>query len=161
MDELYHHGVKGMKWGVRKDRVSSGSGNSSRKARREAKRKAREQARRQRDFETNVSRNWYKAYNQANTKFNPGIQEINNRPEFSKLDTNEFGEYTTITGYKYMEAANKLWQTSYSEALLNEFGEHPTRGKDWVKNAPFMDSYVPEDWVSSSVLEEVKKSSKG
>ena len=39
----------------------------------------------------------------------------------------------------------------YSKVLLDDFGEHPELGKEWVKNAPFMDSFsldaygVPED----------------
>lgn len=169
-NELYHHGIKGMRWGVRHDKPSSGNRKRLSRAERRAARQrelraaqqnrakraaAQTRERRAQQFNQNVKDNWYKPYNKASKSFNKNLESINSR--YSKLDVNDAGEYTTLEGYNYIKEIDNLWQTAYSQALLSEFGEHPTFGKKWVEEAPFMDSYIPEYWVEKSVIDAAKE----
>jgi hypothetical protein len=150
MSELYHYGVKGMKWGVRRYTNEDGSltprgikryvdynkGGLTRKGRKRLKKVGANSAEgkyiRRAELDANVSSNWYKSYNKATDEFNIKINEINSR----------FGNKATTDNKKYVAAVGKEWTNLYSKALISDFGSDPiTKGTEWVANAPFMDVY--------------------
>ena len=130
-DELYHYGVPGMKWGVR--RVQKKAERAERKAKKKLDKE-------QLKFEKNVNENWLKSYNRATDYFNKNIGTIN------KKYKGGFDEhFTTKKGQQYLREVNDMWQKAYSKALIEDFGKAPiSKGTDWVKNAPFMDSYLDD-----------------
>jgi hypothetical protein len=131
-DHLAHHGVKGMKWGVRHDK---------RKANRQAKKAAKKQKKIDDTFRKNVNKNWYKSYNTASNKMNSEvIPRIN-----AKYDGKDLGfdgyTYTSEYGKKYINEIKSEWESVYSKQLLSDFGTTSTIGKKWVDDAPFMKMY--------------------
>lgn len=129
-DYMYHYSVKGMKWGVRRAR--------KKQARMEAKQQKKNQ-KEQREFYSNVYKNWTNSYNKATDKFNADVHKINDKYKDDKFDDN----FSTKRGQQCIKELNSMWQKHYSQALLDDFGPEPiSKGKDWVKNAPMMDSYA-------------------
>ena len=144
---LAHYGVMGMKWGVRKDRSKN----------RQAKREAKQKAKASKEFQRKYSSNWTKTYNKAADANEKNIAAINKKYEkydFSGIQTRHpksVDVETRKAWNRYVKEQGDAWTKTYSKVLLDDFGEHPELGKEWVKNAPFMDSFsldaygVPED----------------
>lgn len=118
-DYLMHHGVKGMRWGVRHD-----------------KRKAeRLERKRIKKVKKQYSRNWYKTYNKATYRFNDQIDSINERYKNDKFDDN----FTTKRGQEYVKEFDTIWQKEYRKALKEDYGDD---AKLFVNDAPFMYQYA-------------------
>lgn len=131
-DYIYHHGVKGMKWGVRKDKYKSMS--------RAERKKTKKTYKAQKKFEANVAYNWHKAYNEAANIMNEKIPQINEKYKGASADPDR--KTIRKIDKEYVAAMGKTWTDIYSKALIDRFGKEPiSNGKDWVKNAPFMDMY--------------------
>lgn len=81
---LEHHGVKGMKWGVRNDRGHEGERASTRKI-----------AKADKKFEKNYSpsvHNWVKVNNTFATHINPGLHDLNENPKYKGINLHESKE---------------------------------------------------------------------
>jgi hypothetical protein len=135
-NELYHYGVPGMKWGVRRFQKKDGSLTTAGK-KRQAKIEAREQKKLQKKqaaWERNVSKNWLNAYNNAADKINKRIDAFNE----------EWGDKAGIDNKAYTKAYCDMWNDIYVKELETSFGKSPINtGRKWCETVPmFMD---PED----------------
>lgn len=148
-DELYHYGVLGMKWGVRKERDSSVGANKSSKVkkkeeRKEAKRVKKEQRARkiaQALWETDVNNNWSDAYNSAADKINSRLNAFNNDKRWDKPS---FQNRNSKLYKQYVKEYCDMWNDVYTKELDSRFGKsHIDDGKQWCDRVPmFMN---PED----------------
>lgn len=142
-DQLYHHGIKGMKWGVRRKRDTKSSRSRARNqdgslSAAGSKKQQKKQQKEIQKFQENVNRNWTKPYNRATDQFNESLKAINKKYENDHFN----GDFSSKRGQQYVKEVSSTWQKAYSKALIEDFGPDPvSRGEDWVKNAPFMDMY--------------------
>lgn len=92
----------------------------------------------QKKWESNVSNDWHKAYNNAADKINSKIDAFNNDPKWKDVDFSD----TKSKGYKeYVNAYCKMWNDTYVKELDSYFGKEPINaGKQWCERVPmFMD----------------------
>lgn len=137
-NELQHHGVLGMKWGVRHD--DRAGSRSKKHANKHQERLEKQKKKDQKKFEKKVNTEWYKAYNDASNRMNSELISINER---HKDDEPYNDDYSDKAGQKYIKEVNNTWQKLYADALVNRFGDSPIdNGRIWINNAPLMDMYV-------------------
>ena len=129
-EELYHFGVKGMKWGVRRNRSTTtpnGKTNSrqsfkeNRIAKKEAKQKAKNLKKAQKDWDKNYEKNYVKAYNNAadiaNKKLIPEINKKYANVDFSNLNDPKVKALHEKYINEYEEQFNSVFQKQYDEIV--------------------------------------------
>lgn len=120
--ELYHFGIKGMKWGVR------------RKAKKNAKRLKKDIKK----FKRKREAAWVDAYNDATNVFNSNIDRLN-----AKYDSIDFTKPKNAKiQAKYQKEVGKMWTDAYKESAIKHIGKDPeTKGYEYVNNLPMMNMY--------------------
>ena len=140
-DELYHHGVKGMKWGFRRYQNKDGSLTPAGK-KHQANVETRAQKKlelEQRRFTERVNSGWANSYNKAVDQMNPKLRTINEKYKDDVFDDN----FTTKRGQQYIKEIDKAWRDVYGNQLISDFGKEPvSKGTSWVNKAPFMNEYA-------------------
>lgn len=104
--ELFHHGVKGMKWGVR---------------------------RAQKKWEKNVSRNWTKAHNKAADKINAKLDEFNANPKYKNAHATKnpkaYRKYAEDYCKMWNDIYTKELDSMFGKSPINT-------GRKWCETVP-------------------------
>lgn len=129
-NELYHFGVKGMKWGVRRNRSTTTSNGKTgsrqsfkekRIVKKEEKQKAKNLKKAQKDWDKNYEKNYVKAYNNAadiaNKKLIPEINKKYANVDFSNLNDPKVKAVYEKYINEYEEQFNSVFQKQYDEIV--------------------------------------------
>ena len=156
--ELYHHGVKGMKWGVRRYQNNDGSLTAAGQ-KKVSKKYKRLSAKTAKELSKKVNSMHVKSYNDAADYMNSGGID-----KFNKQQRKKYGKtYTTRDGYMddYQKLFDKIYNTNMNKSL-NDFynsSKNVQKARDLVKQ------YEMTKWddlakKNEAAIEDVRKSVK-
>ena len=131
-NELSHHGILGMKWGVRRYQNKDGSLTPEGREHYGDK------------LTKNLNRGgWVNSYNKAANKTWETFDEINKRYNTNDSNKVDFNDPARAkTNYKYMTEINNAWKDLYISELSKDYSDYVEKlGTDWMKIAPMMNMH--------------------
>lgn len=141
-NELYHHGIKGMKWGVRRYQNKDGSLTAKGKAM--ASKKYKKYMNRA-NQEVNTTENYVKAYNRAADKMNNGLIDKYNRDYDKKLGA-KAKDHDFLNDKEYENGYNKLFESVLSKEYDSVMMEAYKSNHNYKKAQALADKYNMESF---------------
>ena len=138
-NELYHFGVKGMKWGVRRYQNKDGSLTPAGK-RRISKQYERVANKVTKDTANSHNKRWLDSYNKAADEMNSGGIE-----RFNSKQRKKYGEkYAKRDGY--MDDYNKEFEKMYAKYYNQSLNDFYKSNKNYQKAKSLVDKYDMTKW---------------
>lgn len=141
-NELYHHGIKGMKWGVR--RYQNKDGSLTAKGKPMASKKYKKYMDRA-SQEVNTTENYVKAYNRAADKMNNGLIDKYNRDYDKKLGE-KAKDHDFLNDKEYENGYNKLFENVLSKEYDSVMMEAYKSNRNYKKAQALADKYNMESF---------------
>ena len=141
-NELYHHGIKGMKWGIRRYQNKDGSLTAKGKAM--ASKKYKKYMNRA-NQEVNTTENYVKAYNRAADKMNNGLIDKYNRDYDKKLGA-KAKDHDFLNDKEYENGYNKLFESVLSKEYDYVMTEAYKSNYNYKKAQALADKYNMESF---------------
>lgn len=157
---LEHHGIKGMKWGVRRYRNPDGTLTEAGK-KRVSKKYSRLMKRAVQNVNANSRRLYVEGHNRATYKMNNGgIKKYNEEYDKKLGDKAEGHDY--FNDKEYNEGYEKLWNSVLSESVYQVMKEHLASDRNVKKAIQLVDKYSMysfDDDIKSNMelINDVKK----
>lgn len=141
-NELYHHGIKGMKWGIR--RYQNKDGSLTAKGKEMASKKYKKYMNRA-NQEVNTTENYVKAYNRAADKMNNGLIDKYNRDYDKKLGE-KAKDHDFLNDKEYENGYNKLFESVLSKEYDSVMMEAYKSNSNYKKAKALADKYNMESF---------------
>ena len=141
-NELYHHGIKGMKWGIRRYQNKDGSLTAKGKAM--ASKKYKKYMNRA-NQEVNTTENYVKAYNRAADKMNNGLIDKYNRDYDKKLGA-KAKDHDFLNDKEYENGYNRLFESVLSKEYDSVMTEAYKSNRNYKKAQALADKYNMESF---------------
>ena len=141
-NELYHHGIKGMKRGIRRYQNKDGSLTAKGKAM--ASKKYKKYMNRA-NQEVNTTENYVKAYNRAADKMNNGLIDKYNRDYDKKLGA-KAKDHDFLNDKEYENGYNKLFESVLSKEYDSVMTEAYKSNRNYKKAQALADKYNMESF---------------
>ena len=141
-NELYHHGIKGMKWGIR--RYQNKDGSLTAKGQAMASKKYKKYMNRA-NQEVNTTENYVKAYNRAADKMNNGLIDKYNRDYDKKLGA-KAKDHDFLNDKEYENGYNRLFESVLSKEYDSVMTEAYKSNRNYKKAQALADKYNMESF---------------
>ena len=141
-NELYHHGIKGMKWGIR--RYQNKDGSLTAKGQAMASKKYKKYMNRA-SQEVVTREKYLKAYNRAADKMNNGLIDKYNRDYDKKLGA-KAKDHDFLNDKEYNNGYNKLWDSVMSKEYDSVMAEAYKSNRNYKKAQALADKYSMESF---------------
>ena len=133
--ELYHFGILGMKWGIRRYQNKDGTLTPEGKKRYSTDENFRKEYATDRIKKGLNGGGAFEEYNKAVDRFNPELTKLNEELKDLGLEDPE-----------YVQAVNKLWKKTYEDVFREDYGQYlEDLGIDFMEAMKFMPLYSMMD----------------